>query len=174
MRSGNRKYAFVFAAIAILSLMAWSMISEARLYAKESSQRALFAEAVDLLAEYHEQHGEYPDSLAKLELTFPDGGDKSTLATLTYNTDGANYVLTTKGVASGQELRECSGEAKALEAAKQWVIEQGEDTASSEFSVSADGKGWLVLIEYQPPTPGRHTFLRIDSQGKVIEAIPGA
>jgi hypothetical protein len=178
MRLTHKKYALGFAGIAVaiaipIGVMVWGVIAQSNLVAEESAQRALFVEAVDLLAKYHEQHGEYPDSLDELALTYSDGGDKSTLASLTYYTDGANYVLTTHGVSTGQELRECSGEAKALEAAKQWVIEQGGDAASSEFSVEPDGKGWSVLIEYQPPTPGRHTFLRVDSQGKVTEVVPG-
>lgn len=126
-----------------------------------------------MLAKYHEEHGEYPDSLAELKLTYPDGGDQSTLAYLTYNTDGANYVLTTKVMPSGQELRECSGEAKAFEAAKQWAKDEGLDSASHEITVTPDGKGWSVLIEYQPPTPGNHTTLLIDSSGKIIEVVPG-
>lgn len=172
----NLKYLFIFAAIAIaipIGVMAWSTITKASRAAEESAQLALFTEAVGLLAEYHEQHGEYPDSLDKLALSYPDGGDKSTLASFTYNSDGANYVLTTHGVSTGQVLRECSGEAKALEAAKQWVKDEGLDLSAHEFSATPDGKGWSVLIEYQPPTPGSHTILQIDSLGKIIEVIPG-
>jgi hypothetical protein len=177
MKPAN-KYALGFAGIAVamaipIGVMVWGVIAQASLVAEESAQWALFTEAVGLLAEYHEEHGEYPESLDELALTNPDGGDQSTLASFTYNSDGANYVLTMHGVASGQQLRECSGEAKALEAAKQWAIEQGEDAASSEFSVEPDGKGWSVHIDYQPPTPGRHTVIRVDSQGKIIEVIPG-
>jgi hypothetical protein len=62
----------------------------------------------------------------------------------------------------------------ALKAARQWVIDQGGDPSSSEFSAESDGAGWSVLIQRLPPTPGAHTFLRIDSKGKVIEVIPGA
>lgn len=175
----HKKYALGFAVIAVaiaipIGVMAWGVITQANRAAEESAQRALFAEAVELLAEYHEEHGEYPESLDELALTYSDGGDQSTLASFTYNSDGANYVLTTHGVSTGQELRECSGEAKALEAAKQWVKDEGLDLSSHEFSVTPDGKGWSVLIEYQPPTPGAHTVLQVDAQGKIIEVIPGA
>jgi hypothetical protein len=65
------------------------------------------------------------------------------------------------------------GATHALNAARQWLTSQRLDPASYEFTVDADGTGWTVLVEYQPPTPGGHTLLRIDSQGKVVEVIPG-
>jgi hypothetical protein len=177
MKPAN-KYALGFAGIAVaiaipIGVMAWGVITQANRAAEESAQRALFTEAVGLLAEYHEGHGEYPESLDQLKLTYPDGGNKSTLASFTYNSDGANYVLTTHGVSTGQELRECSGEAKALEAAKQWAKDEGLDLSSYEFTVKADGEGWSVLVQYQPPTPGGHTVLQVDAQGKIIEVMPG-
>lgn len=66
------------------------------------------------------------------------------------------------------------GQASALKAARQWVSEQGVDSSSCDFSIDPDGTDWSVLIEYQPPTPGGHTILKVDSRGKVIEVIPGA
>jgi hypothetical protein len=178
MRLTHDKYALGYAAIAVaiaipIGVMVWSVISQANRAVEESAQRGLFAEAVGLLAKYHKEYGEYPESLDELKLTFPDGGDKSTLASFTYNSDGANYVLTTHGVSTGRELRECSGEAKALEAAKQWVKDEGLDGSSHEFRVDANGAGWSVLIEYQPPMPGGYTILQVDAQGKIIKVIPG-
>jgi len=66
------------------------------------------------------------------------------------------------------------GEAMALKAAEKWLESQGTDLNAAELSAQPDAAGWSVLIEYQPATPGAHTFLRIDSTGNVIEIIPGA
>ncbi len=85
---------------------AWSAMVNARRLAEESAQRALFVEAVDLLAAFHEQHDQYPDSLDAMPLTYPDGGDKSTLTTLTYESNGKHYSLVTKGISTGQKIRE--------------------------------------------------------------------
>jgi hypothetical protein len=65
------------------------------------------------------------------------------------------------------------GEAKAINAANEWFQAQGMDPEAAEFSVEPKGTGWSVFIEHQPPTPGGHTLLLIDSNGKVIEVIPG-
>jgi hypothetical protein len=92
------------AALAFFAARIWSDASRA---AKESAQLALMDEAERLLAAYHREHGEYPASLEAFELTFPDGGDASTLASLGYNTDGEHYVLLGKGAATGAELRVC-------------------------------------------------------------------
>jgi len=65
------------------------------------------------------------------------------------------------------------GEAKSLSAAQRWLDSQGNDQETAELQANRDGTNWSAFIEYQPPTPGRHTLLRIDAQGKVIEVIPG-
>ncbi len=84
----------------------WSAIADAQRLAEESAQRALFVEVVDLLAAFHEQHDQYPDSLNALPLTYPDGGNESTLASLTYESNGKHYSLITKGIYTGQKIRE--------------------------------------------------------------------
>ena len=110
MKLANFKYALGFAVIAIPScLLAWSAMStlaEARLAAEESAQRALFVEVVDLLAAHHERHGHYPESLDTLDLTYPDGGNKATLASLTYESNGKHYSLVTKGISTNQEIHQ--------------------------------------------------------------------
>jgi hypothetical protein len=63
--------------------------------------------------------------------------------------------------------------AKAINAAKEWFNSQGMDPKAAEFSVEPEGTGWSVLIQRQPLTPGAHTLLLIDSDGKVIKVIPG-
>ena len=66
------------------------------------------------------------------------------------------------------------GESAALLAAEKWYKSQRINPKSVEFSAYPDGADWFVLIEYQPPTPGGDTLLRIDSKGNVIEALHGA
>ena len=70
--------------------------------------------------------------------------------------------------------KESSLDARALRAARQWVTDQGRDPASYEFDTRFEGDGWSVYLEFQPPTPGGHTMLKIDSKGNVVEVFPGA
>lgn len=91
----------------VVALWAVSLWNEASRAAEESAQLALMDEAERLLAAYHKEHGAYPESLAALELTYPDGGDASTLASFQYNSDGEHYVLLGKGASTGAELRVC-------------------------------------------------------------------
>ena len=66
------------------------------------------------------------------------------------------------------------GEANALTAAQAWLTTQGVDPNSAELQAEAEGNNWSMHVEYLPRTPGGHTLLRIDSDGKVIEVFPGA
>jgi type II secretory pathway pseudopilin PulG len=98
----------LFLAAVILALLMYFVISplnEARRMAEYSAQMALFKEAEHLLEEYRAAHGEYPKTLDSLKFTFPDGGDRSTLALLKYESDGKTYTLVTKDVYSGEEIR---------------------------------------------------------------------
>jgi type II secretory pathway pseudopilin PulG len=92
---------------AVLAFFAARLWSNASRAAEESAQRALMEEAGRLLAAYQREHGAYPESLDALELTYPDGGDASTLASFQYNSDGEHYVLLGKGASTGAELRVC-------------------------------------------------------------------
>ena len=75
--------------------------------AEESAQRALLAEAAQLLDAYHGRHGQYPPSLDEISFSFRDGGNAATLSTLRYNTDGNHYVILVRGAYSGDEFKEC-------------------------------------------------------------------
>ena len=66
------------------------------------------------------------------------------------------------------------GEAAALKVAQKWMETQAIDAKAVELTAEPSGSDWVILIEYQPATPGRHTTLRIDSKGNVLEVIPGA
>jgi hypothetical protein len=81
------------------------IISDARRLAEMSAQLELIKEAEHLLEEYRANHRQYPKSLDALEFTFPDGGDRSTLALLKYESDGETYSLVTDNVYSGEEHR---------------------------------------------------------------------
>jgi hypothetical protein len=84
--------------------MLWRSASRA---AEESAQLALLDEAEKLLAAYHRAHGHYPDTLEELAFTYPDGGDRSTLDSLEYDSDGEYYLVKTIGAFSGEERRVC-------------------------------------------------------------------
>ena len=66
------------------------------------------------------------------------------------------------------------GSAKAITTAEAWLKAQGVDPAAYDFDAKPDSTGWKVYMEYQPPTPGAHALLRIDSKGNMIEVFPGA
>jgi type II secretory pathway pseudopilin PulG len=82
----------------------------ARRAAEESAQRALLIEATQLLANYIQKHGKYPESLKELAFTYPDGGDDSLLSKFKYESDGKRYSLTTVGTSTGKELKISSDE----------------------------------------------------------------
>lgn len=106
--SMSSKHAAVMASIIIALLVGILVAREfaaARRAAKESAQRALLVEATQLLTEYHQEHGEYPDSLEGLAFTYPDGGDVSLLSQLEYVSDGKGYSLTTVGASTGEKLK---------------------------------------------------------------------
>jgi|SRR3972149_3033225 len=110
MHSSNVKRAWPFVIVggAICLMMGWnaaSTFNEARRAAEMSAQLALFKEAEELLDAYRAEHGHYPKSLDSLAFSFPDGGDRSTLALLNYESDGKTYSLVTKNVFSGEEHR---------------------------------------------------------------------
>jgi hypothetical protein len=67
-----------------------------------------------------------------------------------------------------------AGQANALKVARQWMLDQGHDPSTSEFSVEPYDAGWQVFIEYQPPTSGGFFTIRMDSQGKITEVLPGS
>lgn len=83
------------------------MFRSAQLVGEESAQRALLDEAAALLDVYHREHGHYPESLQQLAFTYPEGGDRSTLESLEYNSDGEYFIVKTIGASSGQEFRVC-------------------------------------------------------------------
>jgi hypothetical protein len=65
------------------------------------------------------------------------------------------------------------GQAAAIQAARQWLESRGIDLKNYKFDARPDDAGWTVMAEYQPPTPGAHTLLRIDFQDNVVEVFPG-
>jgi hypothetical protein len=78
------------------------------------------------------------------------------------------------GLSSAVAQRPSAAKANALKVARQWPIDEGQDPSTSEFSVEAYDTGWQIFIEYQPPTPGAFTMLRMDSRCKITDVIPGA
>jgi hypothetical protein len=72
--------------------------------AKESGQRALVAETCILLEDYKSKNGEYPERIAALPFTYPDGGSPQLLTDITYRSSGAAYTLRTVGYSSGQTI----------------------------------------------------------------------
>ena len=104
----KRVWPFVIVGIAICLMLGWSAAStfnDARRLAEMSAQLALFKEAEELLEAYRAAHGNYPKSLDSLVFSFLDGGDRSTLALLKYESDGKTYTLVTRNVYSGEEHR---------------------------------------------------------------------
>lgn len=98
----------------ICLVIGWSVAStfiESHRAAEMSAQLALFKEAEALLDAYRAENGSYPESLDTLEFSFPDGGDRSTLALLKYETNGKTYSLATKRIvrrgASSITLTDC-------------------------------------------------------------------
>jgi hypothetical protein len=98
--------AIVVAATPFLLGFVWA-VREARRCAVESKQRSLMSQAEWQLAEYHQQHGRYPDTLDGLNFIYSDGGDASTLATLKYQTDDSYYRIVAKSVWDGTEISVC-------------------------------------------------------------------
>jgi type II secretory pathway pseudopilin PulG len=99
--------ALAIGAISVVALWAASVWSAASRSAEESAQRALLAEAAQLLEAFHREHGRYPESLDSLSFNFPDGGDAATLSSLRYNSDGDHYLILVRGAFSGEEFKEC-------------------------------------------------------------------
>ena len=72
--------------------------------ARESSQRALLVEIQGLLADYRKAHDVYPDTLATLPLTYPDGSAPELLQDIQYEVTQDGYVLRTRGNLSREVL----------------------------------------------------------------------
>ncbi len=108
MKPSSSRFATSLAVVVGIALVAClgRVFADAKLVAKESSQRALFTEAVESLSMYHEKHGQYPNSLSDLDLKYPDGGDRSLLLGFSYKSSGKSYSLTMTGVSTGQKLKE--------------------------------------------------------------------
>jgi hypothetical protein len=85
----------------------------------------------------------------------------------------AGLILFCCGCGTSSNPTISAGAKNALNAAQNWATTRGIDPATVEYNVHADGSDWFVLLERQPPTPGAHTLLRIDSEGNIIDVIPG-
>jgi hypothetical protein len=109
MNRGSAKFFNFLCLVGVLLVgtYAATMFHSAHLLAEESAQRALLDEAAALLDAYHREHGRYPESLQQLAFTYPDGGDRSTLESLEYNSDGEYFIVKTIGASSGKEFRVC-------------------------------------------------------------------
>jgi hypothetical protein len=77
------------------------------------------------------------------------------------------------GLVAAVVRRPIVGRADVLEAARQWMKERGQDPSASKQFVDANEDGWEVFIEYQPPTVGAFTSLRMDSEGKIVKVDQG-
>ncbi len=73
----------------------------------ESPQHAIVVEAEGLLADYHREHGHYPESLAELPFRFHGDGQPETLKLFTYQSDGEHYALVSRSVVTGEEIKAC-------------------------------------------------------------------
>ncbi|MCX7007240.1 MAG: hypothetical protein NTY53_08320 [Kiritimatiellaeota bacterium] len=76
----------------------------AKLCGQESSQRALVAEACRLLEDYRYKNGKFPEALAVLPLTYPDGGSTNLPKDISYTCLGTGYILRTVGYLSGESI----------------------------------------------------------------------
>jgi hypothetical protein len=81
-----------------------TVLHNSRIVAKESSQRALVDETQSLLENYKSENGKYPETLAALPFTYPDGGSAELLKDIAYTCFGTAYTLRTVGYSSGQTI----------------------------------------------------------------------
>jgi hypothetical protein len=95
-------------ALLAIGLVMGTMWHSAKLAAKESGQRALIAESCRLLEEYKSEHGTYPEALAALPLTYPDGGRPELLNDIAYASSGNAFTLSAVGYSSGQRIETSS------------------------------------------------------------------
>ena len=94
MSPQNRIAAVLIAgAVCLLAGVVVREFNDARRMAEYSAQMALLQGAEQLLEKYRTQHGVFPASLDELDFKFPDGGDRSTLDSLQYESNGETYSL---------------------------------------------------------------------------------
>jgi|ERR1051325_1069129 uncharacterized iron-regulated membrane protein len=95
MTRPNRLIVWAFAAlcfVAVTGVVVWWQASAA---ADHSAHAALTKEICEQLAAVPKGQP-YPDSLAQLRLTFPDGGGTSLLKRFSYRSTGTNCALETR------------------------------------------------------------------------------
>lgn len=99
--------------LGITCMLGGAVLYETHKVSVHSAQMALFTEIEILLEEHYQQHNRYPPSLKELPLTYPDGGDESTLEWMQYKLVDDDYVLTTASVWPGDEYRSTGKEYRA-------------------------------------------------------------
>jgi Tfp pilus assembly protein PilE len=95
---------FILVVVGVLGLAVTRALHQSERYAKESSQRALVVEAIDLLEKYRNKTGTYPKHLTSLSFTYPDGGGPDLLKDIVYKTSNDTYSLKIISYASGEVI----------------------------------------------------------------------
>ena len=72
--------------------------------AEESAQRALLAQACELLETHYREHSSFPESLAALPLTFRDGGPPETLRGFEYSHSDSSARISVVGAYQEREF----------------------------------------------------------------------
>lgn len=98
---------FLGLAALFIGLVTWwaiDLFMDMQRLAEYSAQAALMTEASEQLEIYFKTHREYPASLDAINLTYPDGGSKATLATLRYVSDRRSYSIVAQDAFDGSTL----------------------------------------------------------------------
>ena len=93
--SSKKRTVWVLVLLVSLGFAAAILWREAAAAADHSAHAALTKDICDQMAAIPRGQS-YPDSLAQLPLTFPDGGDSSLLKRFTYHSTGTNCTLQTR------------------------------------------------------------------------------